>query len=60
MVLPDSKEKIDLPPERSGELRHRAHVDPMGRAHRHDELELNLVTDGTAAYLLGDRRYDRP
>jgi hypothetical protein len=27
------------------------------RAHRHAELELNLVVRGTASYLLGDRRY---
>ena len=26
--------------------------------HRHAEIELNLVTEGRAAYLLGDRRYD--
>ena len=30
----------------------------MRTPHRHEELELNLVTGGTAAYLLGDRRYD--
>jgi AraC-like DNA-binding protein len=28
------------------------------RSHCHDELELNLVTAGTARYLLGERRYD--
>lgn len=28
------------------------------RPHRHAEVELNLVTSGRAAYLLGDRRYD--
>jgi AraC-like DNA-binding protein len=27
------------------------------RAHRHAELELNLVVRGTSSYLLGDRRY---
>ena len=32
---------------------------PQQRApHRHAEIELNLVTSGRAAYLLGDRRYD--
>ena len=32
---------------------------PQRRApHRHAEIELNLVTSGRAAYLLGDRRYD--
>jgi AraC-like DNA-binding protein len=28
------------------------------RSHRHEELELNLVTAGTARYLVGERRYD--
>ena len=28
------------------------------RPHRHDELELNLVTAGTARYLVKERRYD--
>ncbi len=32
-----------------GDVRH--------RAHRHAELEVNLVVRGTASYLLGDRRY---
>jgi AraC-like DNA-binding protein len=31
--------------------------DGRPRAHRHAELELNLVVRGTASYLLGDRRY---
>ena len=30
----------------------------MRAPHWHEELELNLVTRGTATYLLGDRRYD--
>jgi AraC-like DNA-binding protein len=37
-------------------LRHAA-GDVRPRAHRHAELELNLVVRGTASYLLGDRRY---
>jgi AraC-like DNA-binding protein len=37
-------------------MRHRAGgIRP--RAHRHAELEVNLVVRGTASYLLGDRRY---
>jgi AraC-like DNA-binding protein len=37
-------------------VRHR--VDEVRpRAHRHAELEVNLVVRGTASYLLGDRRY---
>src|SRR5918995_1783331 len=31
--------------------------DVRPRAHRHAELELNLVVRGTATYLLGERRY---
>jgi AraC-like DNA-binding protein len=37
-------------------VRHRV-GDVRPRAHRHAELEINLVVCGTASYLLGDRRY---
>jgi len=37
-------------------VRHRV-GDIRPRAHRHAELEVNLVVRGTASYLLGDRRY---
>jgi AraC-like DNA-binding protein len=37
-------------------MRHRA-GDVRPRAHRHAELEVNLIVRGTASYLLGDRRY---
>jgi AraC-like DNA-binding protein len=37
-------------------MRHRV-GDVRPRAHRHAELEVNLVVRGTASYLLGDRRY---
>jgi AraC-like DNA-binding protein len=37
-------------------VRHRV-GDVPPRAHRHAELEVNLVVRGTASYLLGDRRY---
>jgi AraC-like DNA-binding protein len=37
-------------------VRHRV-GDVRPRAHRHAELEVNLVVRGTASYLLGDRRY---
>jgi AraC-like DNA-binding protein len=36
-------------------MRHRA-GDIRPRAHRHAELEVNLIVRGTASYLLGDRR----
>jgi AraC-like DNA-binding protein len=38
-------------------VRHAA-GDPRPRAHRHAELEVNLVVRGTASYLLGERRYE--
>ena len=51
---------IDDPGVRAGldgrVLRH-SFGDVRPRAHRHDELEVNLVVRGTASYLLGDRRY---
>jgi AraC-like DNA-binding protein len=37
-------------------VRHRV-GDVRPRAHRHAELEVNIVVRGTASYLLGDRRY---
>ena len=37
-------------------LQHRV-GDDRPQAHRHAELEVNLVVRGTASYLLGDRRY---
>jgi AraC-like DNA-binding protein len=37
-------------------VRHRA-GDVRPRAHRHLELEVNLIVRGNASYLLGDRRY---
>jgi AraC-like DNA-binding protein len=37
-------------------VRHRI-GDVRPRAHRHAELEVNLVVRGTASYLLGERRY---
>src|SRR5687767_6830512 len=37
-------------------VRHAA-GDVRPRAHRHAELEVNLVVRGSASYLLGDRRY---
>lgn len=38
-------------------VRHAA-GDLRPRAHRHAELEVNLVVRGTASYLLGERRYE--
>ncbi len=41
-----------------GHVGHHVAADGPPRAHRHAELELNLVVRGTASYLLGDRRYE--
>jgi AraC-like DNA-binding protein len=49
---------LELPAGLDGRVvRHRA-GDVRVRAHRHPELEVNLVVHGTATYLLGDRRYE--
>jgi AraC-like DNA-binding protein len=41
-----------------GRVGHHVAADGPARAHRHAELELNLVLRGSASYLLGDRRYE--
>ena len=41
-----------------GRVAYHAAADGPPRAHRHAELELNLVVSGTASYLLGERRYE--
>jgi AraC-like DNA-binding protein len=41
-----------------GRVGHHLAADGPPRAHRHAELELNLVVRGTASYLLGERRYE--
>jgi AraC-like DNA-binding protein len=56
------KDSLNLPPGWSGWVRYC----PVGESwaagrfqtHRHDELEFNLVMQGQARYVLGDRRYD--
>ncbi len=54
----EGKEELGLPTERDGRLWPFKFVPELRRAHRHAEIELNLVTAGRAVYLLGDRRYD--
>jgi AraC-like DNA-binding protein len=52
------KERLHVPPASEGSSwmhRWRGRLHPR---HHHDELELNLVTQGTGRYLLDDRRYD--
>ena len=46
-----------LAPQQDGMLQFCPDVRAMRDAHRHSELELNLVVRGTASYLLGTRRY---
>jgi AraC-like DNA-binding protein len=41
-----------------GRVGHHLAADGPPRAHRHAELELNLVVRGTASYLLQERRYE--
>ena len=53
-----SKENLQLPPAWVGNVNRHLPGLLMPAPHRHDELELNLVTAGRAAYLLGERRYD--
>jgi AraC-like DNA-binding protein len=49
---------LGLRPGVDGRVGHHLAADGPPRAHRHAELELNLVVRGTASYLLGERRYE--
>lgn len=51
-------EDLGLRPGADGRVGHHLAADGPPRAHRHAELELNLVVRGTATYLLGERRYE--
>lgn len=51
-------EDLGLRPGTDGRVGHHVAADGPPRAHRHAELELNLVVRGRATYLLGDRRYE--
>jgi AraC-like DNA-binding protein len=51
-------ENLGLRPGVHGRAAHHAAADGPPRAHRHAELELNLVVRGSASYLLGERRYE--
>lgn len=46
------------PPGQGGRVWYLANTSPMPMSHRHAELEVNLVREGAAAYLLGERRYE--
>ncbi len=49
------QEKLGIPKPRDGFI---SRPGPMVWPHTHEELEFNLVRQGTAAYLLNDRRYE--
>ena len=49
---------LGLRPGVKGRVGHHVAADGPPRAHRHAELELNLVVRGTASYLLDERRYE--
>jgi AraC-like DNA-binding protein len=51
-------EDLCLRPGIDGRVVRHAAGDLRPRAHRHAELEVNLVVRGTASYLLGERRYE--
>ncbi|MCC6581787.1 MAG: helix-turn-helix transcriptional regulator [Phycisphaeraceae bacterium] len=52
------KERLHLPPEQDGRLWRHQYRGRDYRAHRHDELEFNLVTRGAASYIVDGKRYD--
>jgi len=59
MTAVDRPEDLHVDPARGGWV-HRHGGPPMHRAHRHDELEANLVLLGWVEYLIGDRRVRFP
>ncbi|MBE7462600.1 MAG: AraC family transcriptional regulator [Planctomycetes bacterium] len=52
------KEKLSIPPALQGHLWNYVWSGQTHPMHRHDELEFNLVTRGSAQYLFRDRRSD--
>jgi AraC-like DNA-binding protein len=59
---PGTFERLRIPAELEGNVwfhpREPRLPRPVRSPHRHDELELNLVTSGTARYLIGGRAFD--
>lgn len=51
-------EILNIPARREGAVWFYAQDGHVRQPHRHAELELNLITRGTGAYLLGERRCD--
>lgn len=52
------KERLSLPASFAGQVWPHKPGAPIEAAHRHDELEINLITSGRAAYLIGERRFE--
>jgi AraC-like DNA-binding protein len=51
------KERLHIPKQPGGWLWRYNYSGAMRQMHRHTELELNLVTRGSASYLVNERRY---
>ena len=51
-------QRLQLPSSLDGKVWRYANLANANRPHHHAELELNLVTQGSAIYLLGSRRYE--
>lgn len=51
-------QRLQLPLTLDGKVWRYANLANANRPHRHAELELNLVTQGSGIYLLGSRRYE--
>jgi AraC-like DNA-binding protein len=53
-----TRERLELPAGVAGQVWRYRHAGIERKVHRHEELELNLVIAGRAAYLTMGRRYD--
>lgn len=51
-------QRLQLPSSLDGNVWRYANLANANRLHRHAELEINLVTQGSGIYLLGGRRYE--
>ena len=51
------RQRLELPRQSDGDLFHYRNEGRANAAHHHDELEFNLITQGTGLYLLANRKY---
>jgi len=51
------RQRLELPPDRTGNLWYYRNLSRVHAMHHHAELEFNLVTQGAGLYLLANRRY---